>query len=295
MILVVIIFYKNEKTMIVNLIKKTKFYKFLRFYKSRRVYEGKTSLNILKKFPLFEAHGYGLYPIRAKLTIQSINQVVPALSNFSYETAENLKFYEEINNYLTSDIKRTTLGDLFTHYGSDKATAHNYHLVYNGILSKIDSPKKILEIGLGTNNTDIVSTMGKNGRPGASLRAFRDFSTKAKIYGADFDERVLFDENRIKTFFVDQTSESTLIHLGKQVGKDFDLMIDDGLHSPNANLHSLYFFMSHLRIGGYAVIEDINPLTENLWKVVSSLIEPNFKSAFISTKASSIYVVQRTR
>ena len=56
------------------------------------------------------------------------------------------------------------------------------------------SVNKIFEIGLGTNNIDIVSTMGKKGHPGASLRAFRDFCPNAEIYGADFDSRILFQE-----------------------------------------------------------------------------------------------------
>jgi hypothetical protein len=38
-------------------------------YKNRQVTDGLTKINILKTFPLFEAHGWGLYPIRAKLTM----------------------------------------------------------------------------------------------------------------------------------------------------------------------------------------------------------------------------------
>jgi hypothetical protein len=41
------------------------------------------------------------------------------------------------------------------------------------------------------------------------------------------------------------------------------------------------------------VIEDINILTEPLWLVVSALIEPRFKSAFIKTQAAHVFVAKR--
>ena len=48
--------------------------------------------------------------------------------------------------------------------------------------------KKTLEIGLGFNNTEIMSNMSKLGNPGASLFAFRDFLPQSEIWGADIDE-----------------------------------------------------------------------------------------------------------
>ena len=78
-----------------------------------------------------------------------------------------------------------------------------------------------------------------------------------------------------------------------QIGGNFDLMIDDGLHSPNANLHSLKFFLPRLKVGGYAVIEDVNPHTVDLWKIVSSLLGEKYLSAFISTKNACVFVVKR--
>ena len=35
--------------------------------------------------------------------------------------------------------------------------------------------------------------------------------------------------------------------ISNKIGDNFDLMIDDGLHSPNANLHSLKFFINRLK------------------------------------------------
>ena len=281
--------------MIKKFLKKIFLYELYKKKRGERVTHGKTKLNILKTFPLFESHGWGLYPIRAKLTIKCINQLVPALSSFCNESTENRLFQKEIQTYFSKSPETEQLGKLFNKYGSDKATTHNYYLLYASILKSQKSVNKIFEIGLGTNNIDIVSTMGKKGHPGASLRAFRDFCPNAEIYGADFDSRILFQEKGIKTFYVDQTEPNTLEAIRKKIGNNFDLMIDDGLHSPNANLHSLKFFLPLLKVGGYAVIEDVNFLTADLWKVISSILEQNYVSTFIKTKASCVFVVKKLK
>lgn len=285
------------KDAIKEIIKDTPFDEILKLrrkFLKRRVTEGTTKLNILKTFPQYEAHGWGLYDIRAKLTIQSINQLIPALSDLCPVEPKNRLFEESIKEMIDSDSSdKERLADLFSKFGSDKATTHDYYKLYSAILSSIENVSKIFEIGLGTNNTDIVSTMGKNGKPGASLRAFREYINGVEVYGADFDERILFNEDRIKTFFVDQTSPKTFVDLGKNIGIDFDLMIDDGLHAPNANLHSLNFFLPRIKIGGYAIIEDVNIRTKDIWNIVSTILPNNYESAFIETKAACVFVVKR--
>ena len=227
------------------------------------------------------------------MTIQSINQVIPSLSQFVKLSDENVEFKNKIIGFLDKENYKEKLRDLFNLYGSDKATAHNYYLIYSSIINELENPKKIFEIGLGTNNMDVVSNMGKNGKPGASLRAFRDYINDSHIYGADFDRRVLFEENRIKTFFVDQTDPKTFLDLTKKIDSNSDLMIDDGLHSPNANLNSLLFFKNKVRKGGYIVIEDISFESEKLWLTVSAIVEKEFKSAFVKTKNAYVFVLQK--
>ena len=281
--------------MLKKIVKKIILYDFYKKKRSKKITHGKTKLNILKTFPLFESLGWGLYPIRAKLTIKCINQLVPALGSFCKESIKNQLFQKEVESYFIKSPEKEELGKLFNKYGSDKASTHNYYLLYASIFNSNKNINKIFEIGLGTNNTDIVSTMGKKGFPGASLRAFRDYNQNALIYGADFDSRILFQEKRIKTFFVDQTEPNSFEGLSQKIGDNFDLMIDDGLHSPNANLHSLNFFFPLLKVGGYAIIEDVNFLTADLWKVVSSILEKNYLSAFIKTKTSCVFVVKKLK
>ena len=146
---------------------------------------------------------------------------------------------------------------------------------------------KSSKLAWGTNNTDIVSNMGENGRPGASLRAFRDFCPSAMIFGADIDRRILFAEDRIETRFVDQSDTATLDESSAKLPGDFDLIVDGGLHAPDANLATLRFAMAKARIGGWIVIEDINPGQTAFWQVVAALVPANFEKFLINPATAS--------
>ena len=67
-------------------------------------------------------------------------------------------------------------------FGSDKGGRNNHHnfaSYYSEIFfHKRNDIKNFLEIGLGTNNTSVLSNMGPNGIPLASLRAWRDYFKK---------------------------------------------------------------------------------------------------------------------
>ena len=74
---------------------------------------------------------------------------------------------------LFSNENSHILGKIFKENGSDKSTKHNYHHIYSYILNDISSEKlNILEIGIGTNDPTLISSMGSDGRPGASLYSF---------------------------------------------------------------------------------------------------------------------------
>lgn len=233
-----------------------------------------------------------------KLTFLSANDTFPFLekliTDISHQSLLKVMTAEEF--FQTEESKKVSkkLGDLFMSYGSDKSKTHNYHLIYGPIFKDADGITKILEIGMGTNNTDVVSNMGVNGKPGASLRAFRDFLPNATVYGADFDKRILFKENRIETYFVDQTDLSTFDILGKNVGGDFDLIIDDALHAPNANLAVLLFAMDRLKPNGWLIIEDIRIEAVPLWQVVAKLLPSQWKTYIVSAKGAYVFAVQKT-
>ena len=68
----------------------------------------------------------------------------------------------------------------------------------------------MIECGIGTNNPNIPSSMGIKGKPGASLRMWRDFFPNATVIGVDIDKNILFSETRIQTFQCDQTDKLSI-------------------------------------------------------------------------------------
>lgn len=150
----------------------------------------------------------------------------------------------------------TELCDIMNLYKSDKSNFHNYTKVYSALFSDLkESAEDVLEIGIGTNNTDVVSNMGVNGTPGASLRGWREYFKKAHIWGCDVDKRILFEDDRISTFFLDQLQDNVEEFLPED--KQFDVIIDDGLHDHAVNFFVLRKLFKRLKPGGYYIIEDL--------------------------------------
>jgi hypothetical protein len=251
--------------------------------------------SLRKSLRLFAPNSAGDRKALTDLTLQSASQTFPFLAQFTaaYCERQAREFTaEDFCAHLKGRANAKTLQALFNKHGSDKSTLHNYQDVYGAILSPPSKIKNILEIGLGTNNTDVTSNMGKYGRPGASLRAFRDFLPNANIYGADVDKRILFQEERIRTFFVDQTSLESFSELA-QLDVMFDLIIDDGLHSPNANIAVLLFGLKKLLPGGWLVVEDIVDEARPAWQVISSLLPTGYQPYLIEAKNALVFVVER--
>lgn len=171
----------------------------------------------------------------------------------------NEKYYEY--------SRPTYLCNLMDNYGSDKGpnfkNCGNYSKFYDFIFNGIrDNIKNLFEVGIGTNNLDVPSTMGADGVPGASLRAWRDYFPNASIVGADVDKRILFSENRIETYYVDQYNNDTINELWNKFNSVlFDVIIDDGIHDTySENSGNVNFFENSLHMlksGGFYIIEDV--------------------------------------
>lgn len=258
---------------------------------------GSTRHDVLTTFPAFIPYSAGKYKERAALTMQAINQVFPALESLAATVNTQPLPVEDITELSSDDDVREAadrLKVLLDKYGSDKANRHNYHHIYGLALRDSGSVKHVLEIGLGTNNTDVVSNMGREGKPGASLRAFRDYCPNALVFGADIDERILFEEDRIKTFYVDQTDPKSFDNLLAKTPGDFDLIIDDGLHSPHANITSLEFGLKKVRKHGWVVIEDIYPEAIDVWQVVAAILpKDTYETHLFDADGGLVFAVKR--
>lgn len=201
----------------------------------------------------------------------------------------------EIDREFSETEETTSLRNILDRNGSDKGSYHNYDLVYGHLLNQRHGKvENILEIGLGTNNTDTVSNMGVNGIPGASLRAWRDFLPSVNIVGCDIDSRILFEEPRIRTYHLDQTSDSSWGSLiSKLKENEFDLIIDDGLHAPVANLRSVIYSLSLLKKDGVLVIEDVAIQSIPIWKAVLPLIAECYSGSIVKTKRAYLVILTR--
>ena len=178
----------------------------------------------------------------------------------------NLKFLNKNEtvklNYTVNSSSNSKLTNLMNLYGSDKGgknNHHNYSDFYSELFfNKRKDIKNFLEIGLGTNNINMPSNMGENGVPLASLKAWRDFFENANIYGADIDKEILKNDERIKTFYVDQTNPIEIKKMFENIGvKKFDIILEDGLHEYNANICFFENSIDYLSDDGFYIIEDI--------------------------------------
>lgn len=192
-----------------------------------------------------------------------------------------------------NDAEALKLKALFDRFGSDKANVHDYYLLYAGLLrNKQDI--NIFEMGLGTNHLEMISNMGPGGMPGASLRAFKAMYPFAKIYGADIDKRILFSEERITTFYADQLDTGSLQALHEQLSPlTFDLIIDDGLHTPEANINTLSFAVKLLAPAGHFVIEDIKETDIAFYILMKQSLQKDFKVEIYKTKAAYLCTVKK--
>jgi hypothetical protein len=169
-----------------------------------------------------------------------------------------------------SNINENVFATLCDLYGSDKGSnnpfnnkhpwpSHTYSDFYDFYFYKHrKNYQNILECGIGTNNIIYSSNMSSRGVPGASLRVLRDYFSQAIIYGIDIDQTVLFEEDRIKTFQVDQTDPLSISLFKKNIEKTrFDLVIDDGLHTFDSSITLFENIKECLNENFDYIIEDV--------------------------------------
>jgi hypothetical protein len=147
-------------------------------------------------------------------------------------------------------------------YGSDKCES-KYVPYYESLFTSIKEQHiTLLEIGIGT-LTHGPSNMRfmldrpayKHYKPGASLRAFRDYFTYSQIYGIDIQEDCMINEERITTYLCNSLN----IEQVNTVLKDnyFDIIIDDGDHLPENQIQTFENMFNKLKTNGLYFIEDV--------------------------------------
>jgi hypothetical protein len=236
-----------------------------------------------------------------------------SLSKFNSKLVKN-KLEKNLNYRITVRYNKSDK-NLFTElcdfYGSDKGSqgsnlvypwpAHTYSDFYSTIFSNFrSSVKKVYENGIGTNNTNLTSNMSSTGIPGASLRVWRDYFPNSIVIGTDIDRDILFQEERIKTFFIDQTNEQIIQHFWNECGEDnFDLMVDDGLHIASAGKTLFMNSIKYLSDSGLYIIEDVGLkdliVYEDFFKRTNYLV--NYVSLFrpgLDNRNNNLITIRKT-
>ena len=189
----------------------------------------------------------------------------------STQVPKGLIYFQKSNNIETiinvlsiniNKLSETELCKIMNKNGSDKGNGwHNYSKLYHKLFEdKRNDELNIFELGLGTNNINIPSNMGANGKPCASLYGWKDFFKNSKIFGADIDKDILIYNEDIKTYYCDQLSRETIHNMYNNSDLQntyFDIIIDDGLHTFEANMSFMCNSLHKLKPNGFYIVEDI--------------------------------------
>lgn len=142
-----------------------------------------------------------------------------------------------------------TLHDLGVRHGTDKwddshsFLGESYLDVYERYLGALRyQPVALLELGV---------------RTGASLRMWKEFFPRGRIYGVDYDPAcAAHEEDRIEIVIASQADEAALTAVAERAG-GFDVVIDDASHINSLTVASFELLFPTLAPGGIYAIEDV--------------------------------------
>lgn len=159
--------------------------------------------------------------------------------------------------------------ELLNHHASDKQSQNGYGPIYHALFKGLRWDSfTLLEIGIGTVTPGAHSSMYGHDlpgyRPGASLRAWRDYFTKANIVGFDVQPDTMIEgEDRIETHLVD-TTDADQVTKALEFMDSFRIVIDDGSHLVPHQLATMQNLFPHVTPQhGLYIVEDVNRLDPN--------------------------------
>lgn len=146
-------------------------------------------------------------------------------------------------------INQNDLNRLAQIHHCDKWGTHFYTPHYQfHFLNIKQKPINLLEIGVGGyKNPD---------RGGASLRMWKDYFRRAKIYAIDIYDKSPVEQDRIKIFQGSQTNTNFLNKVCNEIG-EIDVIIDDGSHMNKDIILTFQYLFPRLKNGGIYVVEDL--------------------------------------
>jgi hypothetical protein len=157
-----------------------------------------------------------------------------------------------------------TIKELCVKHGSNKTPEYSQSFtpVYDFLLSKLENVENVLEVGVGYRKV-MQKYIPFEYKPGASLRVWRDYCPKAYVWGFDIDKRASFEnEERMSFVLVDSTDSQQMSILMNVIGKQFDLIVDDGDHTGGGQIATALNLLPHMKKGGMYFIEDVKKVSK---------------------------------
>lgn len=146
----------------------------------------------------------------------------------------------------------TPLCELAVKYGTNKCEEGYTPFYYELFTMYVRNVKKVLELGIGGPGLS-----GGPSKHGASLYMWEEFFPDAQIYGADIDPALLINRGHIASFQADVYDQRSLLSLVANVGSPIDVIIDDAVHLPEAQIHAALTLIPYLSPTGVYIIEDV--------------------------------------
>ena len=92
-----------------------------------------------------------------------------------------------------------------------------------------------------------------------SLKGWVDYFPNSKIYSADINKEWLYNDDRIKSYYLDVENTDSIEELWKNVPEEeFDLIIDDGPHTHTSNILFYKNSVHKFKKNGLYIIEDVS-------------------------------------
>lgn len=263
--------------------------------------ERRLRINVLRDFGHFSPASNGDWKTKSLLTVATLRKLPESLDllmQIASGSERPLAVTEllEKEELASNAEQESRLEMLYRKFGSDKSTGHDYHRIYANLFPHLDRVKTVFEIGIGSNNPKVVSHMGaRHSGVGGSLRAHQEFFPDSQVFGFDIDRGSFITDERISCDWVDQTDYESIKRLGGLApSHGIDLIIDDGLHSLNANLNSLAGLLPLLSSEGWMIVEDIDSRLNSIWGLVCTwLNQEGYRTYLLDMKDASVLAVRR--
>lgn len=130
--------------------------------------------------------------------------------------------------------------------GTDKSSAfHHYTKVYADYFSPMkNEPLVFLEMGIYKGN---------------SVKLWENYFPQATLHFIDINPSYIeYQSTRSHYHFVDQSNWLALHAFAKEVGQEFDVILDDAGHSSVAQIGAFQTLFPYVKSGGLYIIEDLH-------------------------------------